>query len=74
MDYKDRIKALREDSDLTQSAVARELHIAQTTYSDYEHGYVKIPVDCLIQLAKFYNVNMDYISGVSNIKRKFPDK
>ena len=74
MDYRERIKNLREDNDYTQEYIARELHVAQTTYSDYEHGYVKIPIDCLIRLARFYNVDMNYITGVSNIKRKFPDK
>lgn len=74
MDYTERIRNLREDADLNQTAIAKELSIAQTTYSDYEKGRVRIPVECLIQLAKFYNVSMDYITGVSNIKRKFPDK
>ena len=74
MDYTERIKNLREDMDLNQTAVANELHIAQTTYSDYEKGKVRIPVECLIQLARFYDVDMNYITGVSNIKHKFPDK
>lgn len=74
MDYTERIRNLREDADLNQNAIAKELRIAQTTYSDYENGKVRIPIECLIQLAKFYNVSMDYITGVSNIKRKFPDK
>lgn len=74
MDYTERIRNLREDADLNQIAIAKELNIAQTTYSDYEKGKVRIPIECLIQLAKFYNVDMNYITGVSNIKRKFPDK
>ena len=74
MDYKERIKNLREDNDYTQLSIARELHIAQTTYSDYEQGKVRIPMECLIQLARFYDVDMNYITGVSNIRRKFPDK
>ena len=68
MQYEERIRALREDNDLNQTAVAKAIHVAQTTYSDYEKGKVRIPVECLIELAKFYNVDMNYISGVSNIK------
>ena len=45
---------------------------AQTTYSDYEKGKVRIPVECLIQLAKFYDVDMNYITGVSDTLRPFP--
>ena len=63
--YTERIKALRSDHDLNQTQVARAIHVAQTTYSDYEKGKVRIPVECLIQLAKFYDVDMNYITGVS---------
>lgn len=72
MTYLERIKNLRHDNDLNQTEVAHAIHVAQTTYSDYEKGKVRIPVDCLIALAKFYDVDMNYITGVSNIKHKFP--
>lgn len=72
--YTERIRALREDKDLNQTAVAKAIHVAQTTYSDYEKGKVRIPIESLIELAKFYNVDINYISGVSNIKKEFPKK
>ena len=72
MDYKERIRALREDHDYTQQYIASLLNIGQRTYADYELGKTRIPVDSLIKLAQFYDVSMDYISGVSNIKNKFP--
>lgn len=72
MTHIERIKELRNDHDLNQTQVAGALHVAQTTYSDYEKGKVRIPVECLIQLARFYNVDMNYISGVSDIRRAFP--
>ncbi len=74
MMYTERIKALREDSDYNQTMVARAIHVAQTTYSDYEKGKVRIPIECLIDLARFYNVDMNYICGVSNIRKVFPDQ
>lgn len=74
MDYKERIIALREDNDLNQTKIAEFLNIAQTTYSDYEKGKVRIPVECLTKLARFYNVDLNYITGVSNIKNPFPKK
>ena len=49
------------DHDLNQTQVARAIHAAQTTYSDYEKGKVRIPVECLIQLAKFYDVDMNMV-------------
>ena len=68
----DHLRTLREDRDLSQADLARVLHIHQTTYSDYEKGKVRIPVECLIQLAKFYDVDMNYITGVSDTLRPFP--
>ena len=72
MHYAERIRALREDSDKTQTEVARLLKVGQKTYSDYELGKTRIPVDSLIILAKLYNVSMDYICGVSDIRAPFP--
>lgn len=66
MNYTDRIRSLREDRDLSQTKVAELLNIGQKTYSDYELGKTRIPVDSLIKLAEFYNVSMDYICGVSD--------
>ena len=72
MKHLERIKALREDKDYNQTIVAKAIHVAQTTYSDYEKGKVRIPLECLIELAKFYNVDMNYITGISDIKKEFP--
>ena len=74
MNYAKRIRDLREDNDLNQSKIANLLNICQKTYSDYELGKTRIPIDSIIILAKFYNVDMNYICGVSDIKSKFPTK
>ncbi|MBQ8167313.1 MAG: helix-turn-helix transcriptional regulator [Lachnospiraceae bacterium] len=74
MRYNERIRAIREDQDLTQQKIANLLSIGQRTYSDYESGKTRIPVDSLLILAKFYNVSLDYITGASDIKNEFPQK
>lgn len=74
MRYNERIRHIREDSELTQQKVADILHIGQRTYADYESGKTRIPVDNLMLLAKFYNVSMDYITGASDIKTEYPKK
>ena len=38
MEYTQRIRNLREDNDYNQTFVAKAIHVAQTTYSDYEKG------------------------------------
>lgn len=72
MKYNERIREIREDNHLTQQKIADLLHIGQRTYADYESGKTRIPVDNLLILAKFYDVSMDYITGVSNVKTEYP--
>ena len=74
MTYYEMIRELREDNRYTQQAIADILSIGQRTYSDYESGRTRIPVESLIILARFYNVSMDYICGVSSIKKDFPSR
>lgn len=72
MRYCARIRALREDNDKTQRTIADILNVGQHTYSDYELGKTRIPIDSLIKLAEYYNVDMNYISGVSRYKNPYP--
>ena len=74
MDTIDRIRSLREDSDINQSDIARILNVGQKTYSDYETRKIRIPLESVIILAKHYNVDMNYICGISDIKKPFPSK
>ncbi|OJG56055.1 bacteriophage CI repressor protein [Enterococcus haemoperoxidus] len=48
--------------------------MGQRTYADYEYGKTRIPLESMIKLAKFYNVDMNYICGVSDVKVHFPNK
>ena len=74
MNYAERIRALREDGDKTQTEIAQLLKVGQRTYCDYELEKTRIPVDSLIVLAKLYNVSMDYICGLTDTKGNFPRK
>ena len=48
-----RLRDLREDRELNQTQVARELGMSQTGYSKYETGENDIPTQILIKLARF---------------------
>ncbi len=61
MNYKKIVKMLRVQNFYTQQEIADILNICQKTYSDYEIGETRIPVESLMVLAKFYNVDMNYI-------------
>ncbi len=67
----DRIRNLREDADLPQRALAELLKVTQTTYSRYESGVLEIPVDALVQLARYYNTSVDYLVGLTNEKTPY---
>ena len=58
-----RIRELREDRDLTQTALADYLGVRQTTYSKYELGRIEVPVEVLIKLVDYYQVSLDYLVG-----------
>ena len=72
--YKNRLKDLREDRDLKQTALAEFLQIHQTTYSDYELGKLNIPISVLHRLADYYGTSVDYLLGRTNEKKPYPKK
>lgn len=69
-----RIRDLREDKDLNQTQIATMLGMSQTGYSKYETGENDIPTTILIKLAVFYNTSVDYLLGLTDIKKPYPKK
>lgn len=65
MNFK-RLRDLREDHDLLQKGIAQMLGISQQYYSEYESGHKTIPVNYLIELAKYYHTSIDYIVGLTD--------
>ena len=64
---------LREDNDLTQSQLVEKLGMHKTTYTNYEQGKRDLPLSFAITIAKFYNVSLDYIAGLTNECRKLDE-
>ena len=69
-----RIRALREDHDLTQKEISKILNMSQTGYSKYETGENDIPTKILIQLAKYYHTSVDYLLGITDISKPYEQK
>ena len=65
MYYYPRLKDLREDFELEQVEVAELLQISQQHYSMYERGKRELPMHHFITLAKYYNVSLDYLAGLT---------
>ncbi len=72
-EFTNRIRDLREDNDLSQKEIAEYLEITQQQYSLYENGTRLMPMKLIKMLAKYYNVDMNYIVAISNIKRPYPE-
>ncbi len=68
----DRLRDIREDRDLSQSDIAKVLHMSQVQYSRYETGLRSIPIDKLAILAKYYGVSTDYLLGLTNERKPYP--
>lgn len=66
MGYYSRLRDLREDKDLSIRKLSDLLHLQRTTYHNYETGKREIPFELAITLAKFYDVSLDYIAGITN--------
>lgn len=69
MKYQRRLKDIREDSDLTQEEIAKILQTTQQYYGKYENGKIELPFSRAIELAKFYNISLDYLAGITDTPR-----
>ena len=70
----ERIRNLREDSDLTQAQLGAHINVPQRTYAYYESGSRMIPPQVLVALAQFYGVSVDYLLGLTDQKAPYPRK
>lgn len=64
MNYRERIKSIREDHDLTQAQIGKLLNKSQQGYNHIETGRAELKIDDLLLLCSFYNVSADYIIGL----------
>ena len=60
-----RLRDLREDYDKTQADIAKVLGISRQHYALYEKGDRELPMHHFITLARYYNVSLDYLVGLS---------
>ncbi len=68
--YKNRLKDLRLDKDLTQAEIAALFFLQLTQYRRYENGESDLPLEWAKKFALFYNVSIDYIAGLVDVPQK----
>ena len=71
VDYRSRLKNIREDRDLTQAEIGRLLNKSQQGYNHIEAGRAELKIDDLIVLCRFYNLSADYMIGLTNIPKSY---
>ena len=70
MHHYQRLKDLREDADKTQADIAKILNISPQHYCMYEKGQRELPMHHFITLARYYNVSLDYMSGITDVFKR----
>ena len=63
-----RIAELRKEKGLNQVGLGLKLNVSQKMISAYESGTHQPSIDTLIQISNLFNVSVDYILGISNIR------
>ena len=70
MNYRERLKNLREDNDYTQAYIGGLLQKSQQGYNHIETGRAELKIEDLVILCRLYDVSADYIIGLTDIPRK----
>ena len=68
MEFKDRLKALRKEKKLTQVKLGEMLNYGYTAIANYESGRNQPSISDLKKIASIFNVSMDYLLGVNDIR------
>ena len=66
MDYRVRLRNVREDRDLTQAEIGRLLNKSQQGYNHIEAGRAELKIDDLVKLCRYYNLSADYMIGLTD--------
>ena len=67
-----RIRDLREDHDLSQSAIAQAIGITQRKYSYLETGRQPWTDELVVRRAEFYHTSVDYLLAQTDNPKPYP--
>ncbi len=69
--FSERFKLLRKERGLSQAALAAELGFTKSSVNMYERGDREPGLESLETIADFFNVDMDYLLGKSDVPNRF---
>ena len=67
--YRERLRNIREDQDLTQAELGKVLNKSQQGYNHIEAGRAELKIDDLVRLCRFYTLSADYLIGLTDIEK-----
>ena len=66
MEFKDRLKELREGAGISQMQLAKELGVSQSAVAKWELGKTEPTASAIISVAKFFNETTDFVLGLED--------
>ncbi|OPL09014.1 MAG: hypothetical protein AVO33_08905 [delta proteobacterium ML8_F1] len=70
MTFGQRLKFLREKSNLSQTGLGKILNVSQQTISQYENNQRTVPSEFIVDVANFFKVSSDYLLGIPESENK----
>ena len=64
MDYRQRLRNIREDRDFTQEEIGSILNKSQQGYNHIETGRSELKIEDLVKWSKHYDLSADYVIGL----------
>ena len=65
------LKKLRLESGLSQQQLANVVGVSQQSINKYENHGVEPDIATLIAFAKYFDTSVDYLIGITDIRRKY---
>lgn len=67
----EKLRELREETDLSQEDMAKNLNVGRSTYAGWEIGRAEPGISALKDIANFYGVSIDFLCGNTEIRDNF---
>ena len=74
MNYRERLRIIREDRDFTQAQIGKLLDKSQQGYNHIEAGRAELKIEDLVKLCKYYDVSADYLIGLTDIPKTYRER
>lgn len=64
MEFKDRLKEIRKEKNLTQKDIYTRLNVSANCYASYEQGRTEPNIKTIRQLCRIFDCSCDYLLSI----------